>query len=284
MPARTDIASESQYIAAGRELDGAVRNDESVQSAQLDITRIEIITDAAARKIGRPRGRYMTLKAADRSFEAEAARFNERARLLSREIAALLPKDMSGGALFAGLGNRQITPDSVGPLAADRILATRHIDSRVLKDLGELAKISVISPGVLAQTGIESALLLRLIAGSIKPSVMIVCDAFACADMGNLGTTVQLCDTGISPGSGVGNCRAEISGRTMGVPCIAIGIPTVADIAAVTCTQDGSLGGMIITPSYIDSVVRQGAALISLAVNMALHPGLTVEEINALVG
>ena len=196
----------------------------------------------------------------------------------------LLPKDMSSGVLFAGLGNRQITPDCVGPLAADKILATRHIESGVLKALGELERVSVISPGVLAQTGLESAELIRLIAARISPSLIIVCDAFACSDMENLGCTVQLCDTGISPGSGVHNSRAEISQNTMGIPCIAIGIPTVAEISAVSGIKDEKYKGMIITPSRIDTIVSHGAALISLAVNLAIHRQLTIEEINALVG
>ena len=282
MPARTDIASESPYITGG-EPEGAARRDESSEDAQLTLTRIEIITDEASKRVGRPKGRYMTLKTAQGGFDAPEC-FDKRAELLAREIAALLPEDISGGVLFAGLGNRQITPDSVGPLAADRILATRHIESGMLKALGELAKMSVISPGVLAQTGIESAALIRLIADEIKPSAVIVCDAFACSDMGNLGCTIQLCDTGISPGSGVGNCRAELSERTLGVPCIAAGIPTVADIAAVTDSADPALNGMVITPGRIDTIVRHGSALIALAVNMAVHAGLTAGEISALVG
>ena len=282
MPARTDIASESPYITGG-ELEGATRYDESAEAAQLSLTRIEIITDEAAQKIRRPKGHYLTLTASSGGFDMPEC-FNERAKLLSREISALLPGDMSGGVLFAGLGNRQITPDSVGPLAADRILATRHIESNMLKALGELAKMSVISPGVLAQTGIESSAIIKMIADEITPSAIIVCDAFACSDIGNLGVTIQLCDTGISPGSGVGNCRAEISRRTTGVPCIAIGIPTVADIAAVTGADTDSSSGMIITPSRIDTIVKHGSSLISLAVNMAVHSRLTADEINALVG
>ena len=281
MSARTDLASESSYITSG-EVRGVIKQEESAPSAALDITRIEIVANEAAKGIGRPKGRYLTIRAADGSFEEDAACFNERALLLSQEIAALLPSDISGGVLFAGLGNRQITPDSIGPLAADKILATRHIESRVLSQLGALAKVSAISPGVLAQTGIENARLLKLIAGDTKPSALIVCDAFACSDMGNLGTTVQLCDTGISPGSGVGNCRAEISPSSMGLPCIAIGIPTVADIAAVTGAEDEAFKGLMITPSRIDTVVSHGAALIALAVNLAVHKGLTIEEINAL--
>ncbi|WP_028511261.1 GPR endopeptidase [Ruminococcus sp. NK3A76] len=284
MSARTDLASESQYITGGETPKGVDVKEERSDAARLSITRIEIKTDEASRRIGRPKGRYMTLRASDSSFEAEADCFNERAALLAREIAALLPADMSRGALFAGLGNRQITPDSVGPLAADRILATRHIESHILKELGELAKMSVISPGVLAQTGLESAEIIKMIAQSIDPSVIIVCDAFACSDPENLGTTVQLCDTGISPGSGVGNSRAEISLRTMGVPCIAAGIPTVADIDAVAEKHDAALDGMVITPGRIDTIVKHGSMLISLAVNMAVHSSLTAEEINALVG
>ena len=283
MAARTDIASESPYIKDGSK-EGIKSNTQSYEKAAADITRVEIISEQAAQQIGKPKGRYLTVKAYNGGFDTTAECFNERALLLSKEISMLLPKDMSSGVLFAGLGNRQITPDCVGPLAADKILATRHIESGVLKALGELERVSVISPGVLAQTGLESAELIRLIAARISPSLIIVCDAFACSDMENLGCTVQLCDTGISPGSGVHNSRAEISQNTMGIPCIAIGIPTVADISAVSGIKDEVYKGMIITPSRIDTIVSHGAALISLAVNLAVHKQLTIEEINALVG
>ena len=273
MSARTDIASESALLSGAASLSGVKKQQERCESALLDITRIEILSDDAAEKVGKPKGRYLTLRSLDGGFDSEPGCFNERARLLAREIRALLPEDLGAGVLFAGLGNRLITPDCIGPLAADRILATRHIESRALERLGELARVSVISPGVTAQTGLESAEVISLISGRIRPSAVIVCDAFA----------VQLSDTGISPGSGVNNSRAEISSRTLGLPCIAVGIPTVADIAAVT--DDPAVPkGMIMTPGRIDTVVSRGAALIALSVNLALHKSLTVDEINSLVG
>lgn len=283
MSARTDIASESALLSGAASLSGVKKQQERCESALLDITRIEILSDDAAEKVGKPRGRYLTLRSLDGGFDSEPGCFNERARLLAREIRALLPEDLGAGGLFAGLGNRLITPDCIGPLAADRILATRHIESRALERLGELARVSVISPGVTAQTGLESAEVISLISGRIRPSAVIVCDAFACAELDNLAATVQLSDTGISPGSGVNNSRAEISQRTLGLPCIAVGIPTVADIAAVT--DDPAVPkGMIMTPGRIDTVVSRGAALIALSVNLALHKSLTVDEINSLVG
>ena len=283
MAARTDIASESEYILNGTDLQGIERQRHLDEKSMLETDFIRILTADAAEKIGRPMGRYMTFTLTDKSFEADSTLLCARAALIAKHIRSLMPSDMRGGALFAGLGNRRVTPDSVGPLCADRVIATRHLKRTPLKGI-HLNDTAVISAGVMAQTGLESAELIRLIAARISPSLIIVCDAFACSDMENLGCTVQLCDTGISPGSGVHNSRAEISQNTMGIPCIAIGIPTVADISAVSGIKDEVYKGMIITPSRIDTIVSHGAALISLAVNLAVHKQLTIEEINALVG
>lgn len=282
MAARTDIASESEYILNGTDLSGIERRTERCEDALIETDFIKIITDEAAQKIGRPKGRYITFTLGGTGIEGDTALLTKRAAVISAQIKCLLPGDLSGGVLFAGLGNRRVTPDSVGPLAADRVFATRHLKKDFLKGI-TLNRTSVISPGVMAQTGLESAALIRLIAGRISPSAIIVCDAFACCDIEHLGSVISVCDTGISPGSGVNNSRAEISGSTMPAPCIAIGIPTVADIGAVTDSDDKALSGLIVTPSDIDTVVGHGSALISLSVNLAIQPELSPEEILSLM-
>lgn len=281
MAARTDIASESEYILNGTDLQGIERQRHLDEKSMLETDFIRILTADAAEKIGRPMGRYMTFTLTDKSFEADSTLLCARAALIAKHIRSLMPSDMRGGALFAGLGNRRVTPDSVGPLCADRVIATRHLKRTPLKGI-HLNDTAVISAGVMAQTGLESAELVRAAAELVKPAVIIVCDAFACSDISHLGTVISACDTGLRPGSGVNNSRAEISKHTMGVPCVAIGIPTVADAGAVTMSDSDDLRGLVVTPGGIDAVVSFGSSLIALAVNMALQPELTAEEILAI--
>ena len=191
--------------------------------------------------------------------------------------------------MFAGLGNRAITPDSLGPLTAEKIFATRHI-KRLAKDIdtSDLSDVTVITTGVMAQTGVESSETVKALADLVKPDAIIIADALACSDISHLGTTVQLTDTGISPGSGVENARKELSQKTLGVPCIAIGVPTVADmntIAEGLCISyiPKEFNGMLVTPKSIDNLVLRSAGLIATAVNRAFHPSLSDEEIASLI-
>ena len=207
------------------------------------------------------------------------------------ELIEFLPK---GLVLVAGLGNTAITPDAIGPKAANGVLATRHIEGEIARSIGldDMRPVAVISPGVLGQTGIETGEIIAGIAKLINPAAVIVIDALASRCLSRLGCTIQMSDTGICPGSGVGNARAEISKKTIGVPVISVGIPTVVD--AVTLAQD--LTGhecektvnprgakMIVTPQEIDLLVSRGASTVSMAINYALQQGIDRGTILGLI-
>ena len=183
--------------------------------------------------------------------------------------------------LVAALGNPDITPDALGSLAAGNILVTRHLKKRGEEAFRQFCSLSLCRPGVLGTSGIESAEQVRLFCRNVKPELVIVIDALAGAEAENLCRNVQVSDAGISPGSGVGNDRKELSKRTLGVPVISIGIPTVIDAGFF---GDEKMKGMFVTPKDIDSLVRAGGRLIGYAVNVAMHNGISIAEIDSLLG
>ena len=213
---------------------------------------------------------------------------------ISEELRTLLPKH--GPVLVAGLGNRAITPDALGPLAVEKVMATRHIKGELARVTGldKLRPVAVVSPGVLGCTGIEAFELLEALVKETKPSAVIAIDALAARSPSRLGCTVQLCSAGISPGAGVGNSRPRIDQSTLGVPVIGMGIPTVVDAATLAADL---LGGesqdalekveprgapMMVTPREIDLIISRGARILGMAVNRALNPDLSIEEFEEL--
>ena len=224
---RTDLALE----ACGNIRPGeGIETEESV-TGDVVVTRIRVTDERGERAVGKPVGEYITV-----SFPALTDRVPAKGaayEAIRDGIAGMLPED--GPVLVAGLGNRAITPDALGPRAADRIPATRHIAAELERSAGYsgLRPTAVFPAGVLGQTGIESAELIRALCGAAKPSAVIVIDALAAREVSRLGRTVQICDTGISPGAGVGNRRPEITEKTVGAPVISLGIPTVTDAATL---------------------------------------------------
>lgn len=277
MGLNTDLALES-YNDAGKaeKLDGAEVKTDFDEEAQLTVTEIVVKTEAAAQRLGKPQGRYITLESETPLYEYSPY-FAGRVRAVSRALEQVCER---GATLFVGLGNRRITPDSLGPLTADRIFATRHI-KRLAKelDVSDLTETSVLAAGVMAQTGLESAETVAAVCSAVKPVQLIVCDALACSDPLHMGRTIQISSAGISPGSGVDNSREEISQRTMGAASAAIGIPTVSRLLS---DKEG-FSDLLVTPKPIDRLAEQGSALISAAVNMFLHPSLSAEEISSLI-
>ena len=230
MSIRTDMAAESFSQAGGAEkLQGVKVKNKVIENARLKVTDITIETQEAAEKLGRPVGRYITLTATDSTFDMYSDSFRERAEVIAKAI-----RELCGGCerfLAVGLGNYALTSDAVGPLTAEKIFATRHIKSLAKEiDTDDLGEVTVIQPGVLGNTGIESSEQVKAIAERVRPQAVIAVDALACSELSNLGRTIQLCNTGISPGSGVENARKELSLSTLGVKCIAIGVPTVIDL------------------------------------------------------
>ncbi|MBR6717520.1 MAG: GPR endopeptidase [Oscillospiraceae bacterium] len=255
------------------------------------ITDITIDSDEQGAAIGRGKGHYLTLESGD--LHHETPQLREQVTELAAELRQFLPE---GAVLVAGLGNAEITPDAIGPETAGRILATRHL-RRELQDnapdtafLRGLRQVSVLANGVLGQTGIETAELIAALKETVQPACVVAIDALACSDLRRLGTTVQISDAGISPGSGVQNRRAELSLRTLGIPVLAIGVPTVVDLHTVIMQAASehmqpdlhAVPNMMVTPRNIDQLLHHAARLLAFALNLALHPELSYEDAEAL--
>ena len=233
-------------------------------------------------------GRYVSVDLRP-CFADRAGRLAAAAEVLAEELAPLLPAE--GGVLVAGLGNPAMTPDAVGPLAVGHLLVTRHLDQA----LPGLRSVAAAAAGVLGTTGMESAEWVRGLAERVEPAAVIVIDALAARDVERLCAAVQVSDTGIVPGSGVGNARMALTRETLGVPVISVGVPTVVDAATLALDllgEDAPLpqslrdrgGGLFVTPRDVDAQVRYAARAAGYAVNLALQPSLTVEDLEALLG
>lgn len=270
---RTDLALESYEEKEKTELGGVkIREYKS-------LTMLEVLNEHGARAIGKPVGKYYTLKL--KSFINDTDLLDGRLKLFSTVLSSLLPRNISS-VLVIGLGNKKITADALGPASSDFILSTRHITGKLKADVGlnGLFPVACVNTGVLGDTGIESAEIVNGIVEQIKPSCVITVDALAASSAERLGTTVQFSDSGISPGSGVGNHRHEISKKTLGVPVISIGIPTVLGTAVTDDTDEP----LFVTPREIDRIIQQGAKLIGMGINVCLQKNLSVEDLLALVG
>lgn len=295
MEIRTDLALEAKELVTDK-IDGVSVSSE--RAGSMKITKMNVSTKKAAQSLGKAEGTYITCEFKALTSDFTAA--DERLMSIGEQIRKLLPKE--GTVLVIGIGNQNITPDALGPKAASHVLATRHISGELAKSLGleKLRSVCVVSPGVLGQTGIEVS---ELIAGIIQKtdiSCIIAVDALASRRLKRLGCTVQISDTGISPGAGVGNHRNVISRETTGVPVISIGVPTVVDAATLAADlllpndEDESEKlrntvlphgqSMVVTPREIDLLTDRASLLIGMAINVALQPDFTVEELLALVG
>lgn len=254
----------------------------TVQMGELTVTRTVIKDAAAAASLGKPQGHYVTVELPVLSDDEK--HLASHAVCVADELLSLLPAD--GPVLVVGLGNTAVTPDALGPQAADMVLATRHIRGEWARSLGlsDLRPVAVIHADVLGKTGVESAELVRGVCRSVSPAAVIAVDALAARSLSRLGRTVQLCDSGIAPGSGVGNARRPLSQEVLGVPVIGIGVPTVVDAATVVRELGGGeargdAATMIVTPREIDLTVRRAARLIALAINGALQPDYSPAEL-----
>jgi len=258
-------------------------------------TVITIKTQEAAKRLGKGVGKYITIEM--NAFSNEAAVSDGRLKALVESIKQLLP-GAEGTVLVAGVGNDDITSDALGPDTASLIFATRHIDKEIQRVAGfseDLRPVAVVSAGVLGKTGIESGEYIKSICRAVKPVCVITVDALAAGSVERLGTTVQMSDTGIAPGSGIGNTRARIDEEFIGVPVIAIGVPTVVDAISLSSELSGIspekldkgklVDGerMIVAPKDIDLLVKNASYLLALAINCALQPTLTPKEMYALM-
>ena len=284
---RTDLALEAaENLQAGGpaagELSGVVTRTERRQG--VSVTEVRILDETGARALGKPVGRYVTM-------ELESQPFSQQAACLASLLAELLPR---GPVLTAGIGNRDMTCDAIGPTAVDHLLVTRHLVRSGQEPFRGMGELSALCTEVLGRTGMETCELIRAAAGAVRPAAVVAVDALAARSPRRLCRTVQLSDTGLIPGSGVGNARMALDeehlgipviavGReTVGVPVIAVGVPTVIDGAALGGDDADVPQGLYVTPRDIDRQVRQLGRLLGYGISLALQPGLTVEELAAL--
>lgn len=282
---RTDLAVEMLDPQADKLPKGIKRKIR--KSSVCTITEIIVEDILAGIKIGKSKGRYITIET-DR-LSAHPEDFSEQSMNIAAEISSLIPD--KNRILVVGLGNENITPDALGPRTASRIIATRHVaeeNSGANFSSLNLTSVSVLAAGVMGQTGIESSEIIQAVCGKVNPSCVIAIDALACSDISRLGTTIQLADSGISPGSGVQNRRKELSRETLGVPVVSIGVPTVVDMHSIVHNITGNppdkhLPNMMVTPRDIDKMIDRTAHLLAYSINRAAQPELSGEDILSLM-
>lgn len=234
---RTDLVLEEKerFESESRKVQGVILTEEYDEENEIKITTVRIETENGAKVMHKPVGNYITIETPQMA-EPDEGYHREISLQLSRFLEKLIPKKKNGKILIAGLGNRQVTPDALGPYVVDNLHITRHI----IQEYGNYAmneenvwSVSAVVPGVMGQTGMESAEIIRGVVAETKPDVLLVIDALAARNSKRLSRTIQIADTGISPGSGVGNHRNAITEETIGIPVIAIGVPTVVDAATI---------------------------------------------------
>lgn len=291
---RTDLAMEARELwqeSAGEttKLEG-VEAGESVREG-LPVTTVRILDQAGEQALGKPKGTYVTLTLVGVAERAEDI-FGRAARALAAEVEGLIKEVPADGlVLVAGLGNRAITPDAVGAKVHEHILVTRHLVAQMPEHFGHLRPVASVAAEVLGNTGMESGEMVRAVCDRIHPACVIAVDALASRSLERLCRTVQLADTGITPGSGVGNHRVALDRESLGVPVLALGVPTVVEGATLAAdllgTDDlpelGAGGDLLVTPKDIDSQVADLAKIIGYGISMALQPGMTVEELDMLL-
>ena len=300
---RTDLALEAHEMASqsNSHLDGIIYKEENLLG--FNMTRVEITTEDAAIKTGKPCGKYLTLHIGSPWNEGSESLITS-TRALSLLIEELISDKISGTSpvLIAGLGNITITADAIGPKSLEHVIVTRHIKSAspsLFSELG-LFDIAALSPGVLSQTGVETTEIIKSLVDKISPSLVIAIDSLASKNLERLVTTVQLSDSGISPGSGMGNRRSSLNEKTLGVPVISIGVPTVVDVGALAfgilekhCKSPEISNEIIedlekskeqneleyfVTPKDTDLIISYLAKVIGYGINLAFHKNLEYEE------
>ncbi|MHB8124222.1 MAG: GPR endopeptidase [Desulfitobacteriaceae bacterium] len=308
-----DLALEAHEIVRGeadQEIPGVRLEEERFDHATVTIITIE--TEQGVQEMGKPLGQYITIDAPD-IRQNDYLIHKEITEILAQKLLKLMNLNDDASVLLVGLGNWNATPDALGPQVINKSLVTRHLFHYSPTELnGKLRKVSAIAPGVLGLTGIETAEIIRGIIEHVKPDLVIAVDALAAGSLDRIGTSIQLADTGIHPGSGIGNHRTEINQETMGCKVIAIGLPTVVNAAVIASNCLDTLfeqlkssptlyqiykgispqfttqildkvlspfnGNLMVTPKEIDNLIQTTAKIIAGALGMSLHPGIDRED------
>lgn len=298
---RTDLAMESFGSEDAASCPGVQVNHWDASDVRM--TEVLISDPQTAQQLGKPCGAYLTLECAllrEHDPEARIAM----STLLGEELGRMLPNEPGAPVLVIGLGNRFITPDSLGPCTIDRTLVTRHMIGAGFAP-ENMRSVCAVAPGVLGVTGIETMEMVHSLVQRIQPRAIICIDSLSARESRRIGSTIQLADTGIQPGAGVGNHRSPLTKETLGVDVIAVGMPTV--VYAATLARDAfaalsghdsdedalaqierdllgeDIGEMIVTPRDIDSIVKNAAGMIASGINRALHPSLSDAEIASMM-
>lgn len=317
---RTDLAIEARELAqeSGNDeaLDGVTVQTENL--SHCTITHVRIDTPSGSEKMGKPIGNYITIES-DCLKENDIQRHETIMHETAKNISQLAKLKKNATILVVGLGNWNITPDALGPKVISKILVTRHLHDTLPDELTNTVRsVAAISPGVMGITGIETGEIIKGVVAKLKPDLVVAIDALAARKFSRINATIQMSDTGVSPGAGVGNKRMTLDEKSLGVPVIALGVPTVVDAATlvndtmdrllaemIAQTKEGSefykmlhsmdtdekyqlileilnpyVGNMFVTPKEVDAVIDRLANIIANAINMALHPGITMEDIN----
>lgn len=287
---RTDLAMERWNAAKishgrGRGVEGVTYRRMTVKGIGVHTMTVE--TQGAAEILCKPIGTYYTISL-DKTIKRVDDSFSDTAQCIGALLKQLLPKGER--YLVVCLGNPNITPDAIGPKCSEAVMVTRHLKEWMPEDFTPFASVSMLCPGVLGTTGIESASIVKGVVDTVQPNAVIAVDALAASAADRLCRTVQICNTGIEPGSGVGNRRYALNEETLGVPVISIGVPTVVDADTFiysmmedAAPKQGRGEGMFITPREIDSYVAHSSKLLAYGINFALHEDLTLEDIDLFV-
>lgn len=311
--AREMIQTESEV-----DVSGVTVEVEKNPDYDITVTWVKILNESGQKSIGKPIGNYITIESPSMK-ENDVDASEEMIRTLAKKLVELKQLPDEAVILVVGLGNWNVTPDALGPKVVSKIVVTRHLVEYVPEQIDESVRpVSAISPGVMGLTGIETGEIVQGIVSKVHPDLVIAIDALASRKTSRVNSTIQISDTGVNPGSGVGNKRMALNEETLGVPVIAIGVPTVVDAATlVNDTMDilldtmkkqaskGSefytmlqemnsnekyqliqevlnpyVGNMFVTPKEVDAVIDRLANIIANGLNIALHPGIELGDIN----
>lgn len=323
---RTDLIVEAKEIYTKehkeeKDIDGIEVIEESEKD--IKVTTVKVKNEEGAKKIGKPQGNYITIDIP--KFTAyDGDTMDDVSKVLAEILERLVNIETEKTALVVGLGNRKVTPDALGPKVTEKIMVTRHLQTVMPEAIDDSVRpVCSIAPGVLGITGIETSEIIKAVVDKVKPDLVICIDALAARRIERVNTTIQIGDTGIAPGAGVGNNRMKINEESLGVKVIAIGVPTVVD--AVTIANDSidlvidslingtssgnefykmlksldksekgalirevlsseAFGDMIVTPKDIDLVIDSLSKIIANGINMAVQPNMNMEDINKFMG
>lgn len=284
---RTDLAVEAHELSKreaqnATEIEGVISRVE--EKYGISITRVEITNENGSRALGKAIGKYTTIDAPNLKYSSEI--YERVCKIIAEEIQAMADIRSDMTTLVVGLGNRDITPDALGTGVISRLFVTRHIKKKMNELVDDsISGVCAIAPGVLGTTGIETADIIQAVTERIKPQLIIAVDALAAADIERVSTTIQISDTGIQPGSGVGNNREGLNEKTTGVKVIAIGMPTVIDAATISKVEiPKELAPLMVTTKDIDLVIESASKTVANGINLALHRNMTLKDIDCCVG